>query len=584
MRRRWTFLLAITLLFPRGGAFCFHQNLGNKSPCARATRLKADESANYDDASEEGHSKRRRGRLRPLRRQEQLSSRAQARVDQAQEIAKRQEIAQNDPNLLVDTQFSQVVSPPTLRALQEILGVDRMTVVQAKTFALAREGESLVARARTGTGKSLAFLVPIIERLLNRQTTIFQPGRQIGALVIAPTRELAIQIADTAKDLVTFHPMLSVRAVYGGTSIQRDVLSLQERLPAILVATPGRLDDLIRDESIRGRKFTDILKETSVVVLDEADLLVMGGFGKDILRIFSHLPRKRQTMLFSATIPNRLRTILPDVCMSSEWTQIDCVEQEQQSSRPRVTETYLTLDSIENYVPFLLALARHLFTPENQDGDEKRKIMIFFPAVRMVRFFADVMRQGMKDVPVWEIHSQLSQSARRRVADSFRNAKSGVLLTSDVSARGMDYPAVDTVLQYGMPNRRDLYLHRIGRTGRAGRTGKAMLVLMPFETLDTLGKTKRALEMGDVPSIVVKNCSEAETIVTSIVAHVREMNQPLRSQSESLVLAFLAYYAAHSPPHVDSSTVRKFGESLATSLGFVGLPPLSESLEKNLAV
>lgn len=447
MRTLWTLLLVLLLCH---GSALLSSTLKQRHTSiisTTKTTLQADDSSVYNAPEEHDKSPhRRRGRIRPLRRQEQLSSRAQARKEQAQENLKRQEIAKNDPNLLVDMKFSQVVSPPTQRALQEIVGVDRMTAVQGETFGLIREGESLVARARTGTGKSLAFLVPMVERLLSMPPTQFQPDRQIGALIVAPTRELVMQIADTAKGLVTFHPTLSVRAIYGGTSIQRDIRSLGERLPSILVATPGRLGDLIDDERVRGRTFVDILAETLIVVLDEADLLVLGGFGKDILRILSHLPRKRQTLLFSATIPKRLRTILPELCNASRWTQIDCVE--DPSSTPRVNETYLALQSIDEYVPFLLTLIRQLLVSKSKGDDNYcNKVMVFFPAVRMVRFFADILRD-MKDTPVWEIHSQMSQSARRRVADSFQRTKNGVLLTSDVSARGMDYADVDTVIQY----------------------------------------------------------------------------------------------------------------------------------------
>ena len=215
MRSLRPFVLACTLLFRQARALLSE----TRHPCVAAmpsssSRLPAaDESSFYDISQDEDDNdytspKRQRGRVRPLRRQGQLSSRAQARQEHAQEIKKRQEIAQQDPHLLVDTQYSQVVSPATNRALQETLGIHRMTVVQGRTFARALQGESLVARARTGTGKSLAFLVPLVERLLAMPPTQFQPGRHIGALVVAPTRELAVQIADTAKDLVSFHPTL----------------------------------------------------------------------------------------------------------------------------------------------------------------------------------------------------------------------------------------------------------------------------------------------------------------------------------------------------------------------------------------
>eukprot|EP00977_Amphora_coffeiformis_P007310 scaffold1581_cov169-Amphora_coffeaeformis.AAC.46 len=582
MHHLFHFLIAIILISRQGVVAFVFRNFKKSAPQPWQL-FDSTYDVPEDDDSPTSSPRGRRGRVRPLRREGQLSSRAQSIQEQTREALKRQEIAQQDPNLLVDAQFSEVVSPPTDRALKERMGVDRMTLVQGNTFAFVRNGESLVARARTGTGKSLAFLVPSIERLLAMDATQFQPGKQIGLLVVVPTRELAMQIAETAKDLVAFHPLLLVKAVYGGTSMKRDVRALEERMPTILVATPGRLLDLIRDERIKGRKFADILKETSSVVLDEADLLMMGGFGKDVLKILSHLPRKRQTMLFSATIPKRLKTILPEVCMTSEWKHIDCVD-EDSDNQSRVEEIHFGLERIDMYVPTLLSLVRELQDGKNEDPESGNKIMIFFPAVRIVRFFAEVIRETMNDFPVWEIHSQLSQSARRRVADSFRSTSHGILLTSDVSARGMDYPDVDIVVQYGLPNKRELYLHRIGRTGRAGRTGQAILVSMPFESPNSMGRRTWRKDYADFNA----NRTNASLLLLEsremrfIRQKIRDKRQPLGNSAEGFVLAFLAYYAANKTQKMKPEEIRTAGERLSSSIGLETLPQLSESLEDEL--
>lgn len=565
---------------------CRHYN--NKSRKAdhifdTTSLMRADNLSSYDETPAEEESSKKTRRVRPLRRGAQLSNRAQAQEEQSQLLSKRREIAEQDPNLLVDAKFANFVSPPTSRALMERFGVDRMTVVQARTFARSRAGESLLVQATTGSGKTLAFLVPLLESLLVMDPTQFRPGEQIGLLIVAPTRELAVQTAETANELLAFHSNLSVQAVYGGTSIQRDVRSLEKNLPAILVATPGRLVDLIGDERIRGRKFGDLLKETSMAVIDEADLMVMGGFSKDILKILSHLPRKRQTMLYSATIPKKLQSILPEVCMTSEWSLVDCVEKGKDSG-PQIKESLVTIPggTMDLYVPVLLTLVKELLAASDGWRGKETKIMVFLPAVRMVRFIADVFRQCSKDIPVWEIHSHLSQSARRRVADSFRRTTRGVLFTSDISARGMDYPDVDVVVQYGLPNRPELYLHRIGRTGRAGSTGHAILVPMPFESVNALGGIKRSIKTDHHLASIVQRASLESPEMTMLKATIREKQQPLRGNAEGCVLSLLAFYVANKPAKAKLSAIHSAIETLAKSLGLEGVPELSDSLEKEL--
>ena len=572
----WRTLSLLFLIF--SPVFSFPLCIGRICPTCQLLLTAKDASypAEEDD-SLSGTSSRQRGRIRPLRRGNQLSTRAKELEEKSQKNIKRREIAQQDPNLLVDMLFSEVVSAPTNRALQEQMGVDRMTLVQGRIFALARDGESLLVRARVGTGKTLGFLVPAVERLVSLEPSQFQPGRDIGVVIIAPTVELCRQIADTAGDLVSFHPNMSVRAVYGGTSIQRDVRTLEQSIPSILVSTPGRLLDLAENERVRRRKMSDILGGAKMLVLDEADLLVM-GFSEDIRKILSYLPRKRQTMLFSATIPKRLRKLLPEICMTTSWTQIDCIEEEG-DNKLRVDETYVALNKIEDYVPAVLFLIKEFMGTSTRDG---RKVMIFFPAVRMVRFFADAVRECSKDIPVWEIHSQMSQSSRRHVADSFRQAKSGLLLTSDVSARGLDYPDVDIIVQCGLPRTCALYLHRVGRTGRAGRTGEALLVLLPFEKLDALGRRKSEIKAHSSLSFEADRLSLESEQFLCARTKIKNRQLPLLKSAEGFILAFLAYYVVHKPRTMEPAAVRVFGDLLAESIGLDAVPRLPDSLDESL--
>ena len=315
-----------------------------------------------------------------------------------------------------------------------------MTEIQLKTYAAASSGQCVLASAKTGTGKTLAFLIPALERVLQgTDRSIYVPGRNIPILILAPTRELAIQIANQARLLLTFHSKdLSVMDMYGGTKMGRDVALLNRRLPTILVATPGKLLEHIASTRIGGgRRFSDVISQTHIVVLDETDRLLDKGFQRDVYKILSHLPRreKRQTLLFSATMPKRIKSAMKDV-LSSDYTEIHVDNHENEKGpgdlvNTRVTQSYYMLNSMDNYVVTLLNLLRNAM-----QSTDNFKILVFFPTTKLVRFFAQVCNTVGLKVPVQELHSKMSQSARQRASSDFSTSNRAVLFTSDVSARG----------------------------------------------------------------------------------------------------------------------------------------------------
>ena len=357
-------------------------------------------------------------------------------------------VALQDSTILSSTRFNEIekLSPILLRAIHE-MGLEQMTEIQAQTWSHILGGASCVGKAKTGTGKTLSFLLPSIQRLLDTRT--FLPGRNVGILIIAPTRELVQQIGDEAERLVKYFPKTwTVQSMYGGTHMRRDSNMWAKQKPAILVSTTGRLLDHIRETRVKGRKFGDaILSDISIVVFDETDRLVE-GFWKDTKTISSQLPRpeKRQTLLFSATLPKRaeksFEQYLPD-----DFVKIDCVGNVASGERAnsQVKQCFLQLADMDDYVCTLVSLLRSAMT----ENPEQFKLVVFFPTAKLARFFAEYLSAVMEISPVWEIHSRMSQSSRSRVSSSFRSATSGILLTSDVTARGMDYPDVTCVIQVG---------------------------------------------------------------------------------------------------------------------------------------
>lgn len=339
--------------------------------------------------------------------------------------------------------------PNSKRAMAE-MGLVSMTEIQDKTFGAASSGRDVLGRARTGTGKTVAFFLPAIERLV--QLGIQYDPTKVGVLVVSPTRELATQIADQAEKMVAYHKGMSVQVMFGGTNIRQDINRLSSRLPTILVATPGRLLDHLQSTSIRlgggGRSSSgqtlsfgrDIMSQTPILVLDETDRLLDMGFRTEITKIMKYLPTstQRQTLLFSATIPPDLKTIMAQN-MKKDYIEVDCINDGDVASHTneQVRQSYVIVPGDSGRtVSSVIEIVKYA-TDLYDTPDCPAKVVVFFPTARLVNFYAEVFNEGrILSQPVLELHSKKTQSYRTRVSDKFRAMKRGVLFTSDVSARG----------------------------------------------------------------------------------------------------------------------------------------------------
>jgi ATP-dependent RNA helicase MSS116 len=384
-------------------------------------------------------------RRRPIRRAP--SPLVQQTAEERQKAAQmRYEIAQKDPNLLSDMEFTDPLlglSPVLVKTLTQTLGLVRMTEIQARTFAPLISGKSVLGRARTGTGKTLAFLLPIAQRLVDSSSVSYQTNRSIGAIIVAPTRELAVQIAKTAELLIPS----GVQCIHGGTNIQKDRAMFNKRIPTVLVATPGRLVDHLEQKSrINRRLLAHVLADAEILVLDEADRLIQ-GFPFEVRKILSSLPRKekRQTILFSATVPKQLKALLLEdkSILPANHEYIDCIGASDDGSKEqnnlRVEQTYHQLKDMKSYIPSFVAIVNEALLEKDM------KVIAFLPTTKMVDLFMGVLQRI--GVDVWSIHSRMSHASRNLASTLFRQTKHGILLTSDVSARGVDYPDVNLVIQ-----------------------------------------------------------------------------------------------------------------------------------------
>jgi superfamily II DNA/RNA helicase len=337
------------------------------------------------------------------------------------------------------------VSEPLVQALIAS-GVKSLTPVQLATLPHCLAGNDVLAKAKTGTGKTLAFLIPTVERVLKSGPPQLVNGRDpIRALVLSSTRELANQIVAQAERLLALVPGFNVECVLGGSSI----IPQRERLDPdcigqfryggavdLMVATPGRLIEHM--DSTAG--IEDRLRGVATLVLDEADQLLDGGFQRAIERIISALPSSgRQTLCFSATVPERLAGVLRGA-LRADHTVVDCVGEDAAETHAAIDQTCVVHTLEQSMLALYLSLR-----DEMAARPDDHKVLVFLPTARQTQFTAAVLAEV--GVEVLEIHSRRSQGERTAASDAFRGAARAVMLTSDVSARGVDYPDVTLVLQ-----------------------------------------------------------------------------------------------------------------------------------------
>ena len=406
--------------------------------------------------------------------------------------------------------FQDLNLHPAHLAALEGNGISAMTDIQAQTFdVIANQGKDVVGRARTGQGKTLAFLLPALERVLSLHAD--EAKNKIRILVISPTRELAHQIHETAETLTSkkqnvHNTKMSCQVLYGGVSKGKDMQALDRQTPTILTATPGRLLDHLENSYLRDRdaSFASLVKDVDILVLDEMDRLLDMGFSRDIHRILEFLPSKqdgRQTLLFSATVPPSVQAEIRRCVRRDNFVHVDCIQEDDPHSHTVETtqQSHIVLPPTINGVQAVVELIMLLMNREAKvasDSDTATananavapkitpKIMVFFNTTSQVSFFAALLRsRGV--ARVLELHSKMTQEGRSKTSDRFRKAPPehpSVLLTSDVSARGVDYPNVTQVVQIGTASDRETYIHRLGRTGRAGKQGEGILVLVDPKT------------------------------------------------------------------------------------------------------
>ena len=333
------------------------------------------------------------------------------------------------------------LSEAMLKALEK-KGYGYPTTIQAQAIPEFMQWKDVIAKAPTGTGKTFAFGIPMIEH-------VDPQDGSVQALILAPTRELAIQIGDELRSLLAFYENIRVAVLYGGTGIGSQIKALEKK-PQIVVATPGRLMDHYNRKTIR-------LDKIQTVVLDEADRMLDMGFFKDVTRIIDKVKNRKNLGLFSATISQEVMT----VSWMYQRDEVEITVEPRQEDRPDIDQFSLTCTPLEK-AETTLRLIR-------SQGYER--VMIFCNTKHMCQRLSDELRRAGLDCDC--IHGDIRQQQREKTMQRYRDGKLVILVATDVASRGIDVDDVDCVINYDIPEENEYYVHRIGRTGRAKRKGVA---------------------------------------------------------------------------------------------------------------
>ena len=391
--------------------------------------------------------------------------------------------------------FNEVNLPIEIIKAIEDLGFDDMTEIQAKSIPLLLNGNDVIGRSNTGTGKTMAFGIPAVINVPK------DSNGTVKSLILCPTRELAVQCCDEIKKISKYMKWVKPCAIYGGYSMEAQISKLKQGAN-IVVGTPGRVIDHINRKTLK-------LNSLSLIVLDEADEMLNMGFREDIETILAHVPQERQTVLFSATMPKAILDI------TSQYQKEPVIVKTETSGK--------SVDNIEQYwfdVPMgrktdALIMLLYAYNPKST--------MIFCNTKKSVDELTDTL--NVKGINAIGLHGDMKQLQRTQVMNSFKRGRSSVLIATDVAARGIDVDGIDIVFNYDIPQDIEYYTHRIGRTGRAGKSGKAYTLVTGRKQVYALKDIARSIK-ADIKEISIPNRkdiinSKCEAIINEVASNIK---------------------------------------------------------------
>ncbi|KAL7184241.1 hypothetical protein ACSBR2_026400 [Camellia fascicularis] len=481
-------------------------------------------------------------------------------------MASKESQPPNTNRALTNTRFSDLQPPlsePVLQALTDS-GFEFCTPVQAATIPLICSFKDVAVDAATGSGKTLAFVVPLVELL--RRTSSPPKPHQVMGIIISPTRELSSQIYHVAQPFVSTLLNVSSMLLVGGAEVKGDIKKIEEEGANLLIGTPGRLHDIMERMDILDFRNLEIL------ILDEADRLLDMGFQKQINSIISRLPKLRRTGLFSATQTEAVEEL-------SKAGLRNPVRVEVRAETKSLNESSLSKQLASSKTPSGLHLEYLQCEADKKPSqlvdllikNKSKKIIIYFMTCACVDYWGVVLPRlaVLKGFSLIPLHGKMKQTAREKALASFTSLSSGILLCTDVAARGLDIPGVDCIIQYDPPQDPNVFVHRVGRTARMGREGSSIVFLLPKEEAYI-----EFLRIRRVP-LEERKCSDE---APDIVSDIRSAAKKDRDVMEKGLRAFVSYIRAYKEHHC--SYIFRWKElevgKLGMGFGLLQLPLLSE--------
>lgn len=420
--------------------------------------------------------------------------------------------------------------------------------------------------------------------LANKGAARRASASDIRGIVLSPTRELAEQIAAEATAL-TRNTGLVVQTAVGGTNKRFMLQKTQREGCHLLVATPGRLNDLLSDE-----RSNIGAPDLAAMVLDEADRMLDVGFEKELNSILDMLPspqdKERQTMLVSATIPDSVIRLARSMVRAHNFEFVQTIAENDTLTHDRVPQRMVPAKSWANMLPTMTELIEREAAKASENPESKPfKAIVYFNTTAMVQMAGEMgfrrRREGMSTLPAWSIHSKLTQQQRTRAAESFRRAKTGVLYSSDVTARGMDFPDVTHVIQMDAPSDREMYIHRLGRTGRQEKQGEGWLILSP-SAVGTARKMLSGLPIKQDSSLASADVDVFAEDAESFGQHHDESRSIISTLDRSILSsAYMSLFGQAARPHERAEELHAW---VTRVWGWSETPSMSMRLIRNLGL
>ncbi|KAF3547451.1 hypothetical protein DY000_02004516 [Brassica cretica] len=498
------------------------RNRGKKNEQQRAEE--EEETHMVEEKADEVQNKKEK-KVKKVKSQGGDKTEEEVEAKEEEELDEEKKMVVVGKGIMTNETFESLeLSEQTFEAIKT-MGFEHMTQIQAGSIPPLLEGKDVLGAARTGSGKTLAFLIPAVELLFKER---FSPRNGTGVIVICPTRELAIQDSlsvtivtkNVAEELLKHHS-LTVSMVIGGNNRRTEAQRIANG-SNLLIATPGRLLDHLQHT----KGF--IYKHLKCLVIDEADRILEENFEEDMNKILKILPKTRQTALFSATQTSKVQD-LARVSLTSP-VLVDVDDGRRKVTNEGLEQGYCVVPSEKRLLLLISFLKKNL----------NKKIMVFFSTCKSVQFHAEIMK--LINVESCDIHGGLDQNRRTKTFFDFMKAEKGILLCTDVAARGLDIPSVDWIIQYDPPDKPTEYIHRVGRTARGeGAKGKALLVLIPEEL-----QFIRYLKAAKVPVKELEFNEKKLLNVRSALEKYVANDYNLNKIAKEAYRAYIAAYNSHS--------------------------------------